>query len=337
MSDPLLGLVDAASWRGAAVLAKRKLIETHPVQVKDIMRLWLLRLTALIRLRQFEFAYTELERLDVGNYHNVEWRYETYPDVFPGMSGCMITFEIKSLWATMPGRHGNHGESLNRLYQLVSECKGMARRCRAVNGTADDEAESVWLSRGQALQLQVASYLVELRDYRTAGAILHALSHTSVDPDILSALGRIFMQAGNVSIAQTIFKRVNEVLGSADASVRPDLVLSNSACIFMCDGDWERAAAYLTQLLTLNPSSAVCVNNLALCQLYSGNVSQAVSFLDSSIIDVPKKAGVAEQILFNLCSLYDLMDVSHERKKLLVTNVLSRFVGDDFDPSCLKL
>lgn len=54
------------------------------------------------------------------------------------------------------------------------------------------------------------------------------------------------------------------------------------------------------------------------------------------MIDMPGKAGVCEELLFNLCSLYELTDLTAERKRKLVGNVVARFAGDDFETACLK-
>ncbi|TPX71411.1 hypothetical protein SpCBS45565_g01058 [Spizellomyces sp. 'palustris'] len=338
-SDPFLALIDANSWRSVAILARQRLIATHPTQVKEIMRLWFVRLTALARLKLFEFASSELHKVGATDLDPPNLRYEKYLDVFPNANGSMLSFEIRLFWARIPSFKGHHQESINRMYKLLYICRRMVQQCKSGSGKSEDEPESVWRNREGQIQLQIANLLLDLKDHRAASAVLRAVSQSRAsDANLLSALGRVHLQMGNVTTARDVFQRVSDLVSKdVSQSARHDLVLSNRAFLHMAEGEWESAVNCLTQLLGLNPTSVVCVNNLALCQLYTGNVGQAVSFLDSIAIDMPRKAGVCEELLFNLCSLYDLTDMSVERKRKLLGSVVSRFAGDDFDPACLKL
>ncbi|KAI9104534.1 hypothetical protein DFS34DRAFT_575911, partial [Phlyctochytrium arcticum] len=328
------------SWRSVAILARQRLLAMHPAEVKEIMRWWFVRLLALAKLKLFEFASGELTKVGCVDLDPPNLRYEKYPECFPDIKGSMLSFEIRMFWARLPGFKGAQQESISRFYRLLHMTRQMIRTCNfSGDGVAEMEPKHRWMAREAQIQIQIANLLIDLKDYRPASAILRALSVTRPDdPDLLSGLGRLYLQLGNMGAARSVFTRTADLIGrDPSLTKRPDLLLGNEAFLRMSEGDWERAVITLTQLLGLNPSSAVWVNNLALCQLYTGNVGQAVSFLDSIAIDMPRKAGVCEELLFNLCSLYDLTDLSIERKRKLLATVVSRSAGDDFDPACLKL
>ncbi|KAJ3088147.1 Trafficking protein particle complex subunit 12, partial [Quaeritorhiza haematococci] len=148
---------------------------------------------------------------------------------------------------------------------------------------------------------------------------------------------------------------------------RSPLLLTNLSLLHIAEGNFIAAASTLTTLLhhltttatsttttgtpaPPDPSSSTTtssestsldtcttVNNLALCQLYMGNVNQACSFLESLAVEQPTRAGVCEVLVGNLCTLYELGESAVERKKRVLSGVVSRCGGDDFGTECLKL
>ncbi|KAJ3117326.1 Trafficking protein particle complex subunit 12 [Nowakowskiella sp. JEL0407] len=339
-SDPtaLSIFLKTNSWRAVAKLARKRLLACHPGQIDEIMRLWFLRLTAMVRLKLYEVVALELERL--GEFDAPELVYEKYPDVFPGRSGKMVSLELFLFSAQFPGvKGGEYLESVNRIYKIIYPLKFLYAGLERV----DERREVVWTQLG-VCQMAVINNLLELKDYETAIELMRGvIEEYGVNPDILSALGRIYMQLGDIVSAKNTFARVEQIVmqqhvdGQRMAWNRPDLVLMNRAYLHMAENDWESSTSLLTELLTIDPSNAVAVNNLAVSQLYMGNVGQAISFLESIAIDMPATAGVCESLLFNLATLFDLTDQSTERKKKILANVVSKYAGDDFAVECLKL
>ncbi|KAI8811591.1 hypothetical protein BJ742DRAFT_736529 [Cladochytrium replicatum] len=336
-------LIAANSWRGVALLARKKLIACHPGQVDEIMWLWFFRFIALSKLNLLELAQLEIDKL--GEFDSPELRFEMYPDLFPSgedgkpRQGWMVSFELRVFHAKLPGLRGNVMESINRLYKLMFEYRVELSN----NDISAQEALSLH-SRLGVLQTLVVNHLLELRDTSLALEVTGALlKGTGRNPDALSAQGRTFLQLGDIPAARAAFAEVQKLVDSPDFKPggappnRPDLVLMNLGFLHMAEGEFEQAVSVLTELLTMDPQNAVAVNNLAVCQLYMGNVGQAISFLESIAIDMPTKAGICHPLLFNLSTLFDLTDQSKERKKRLLLNVVVKHAGDNFSADSLKL
>ncbi|KAJ3175958.1 Trafficking protein particle complex subunit 12 [Geranomyces variabilis] len=322
--DPLLALVAAHSWRSVASYARSRLIDTHPTDVPAIMRLWFVRILALTKLKLHEFASGELQKV-APDLDSMALHYETYPETFPGRSGSMVSFEIRMYWARIPAFKGRPMETINRLYALLR-----AVRAAAAGTESGDVARAA--TRAVQVQLSIANiFLVDLRDHRAATAILVALcAQYPADAQLAAALGRLYLQVGNIPAARAAFARHP---GSA-----PTTRLANQAFLDLAEGAFPESLEPLTNLLAAQAgASPTHFNNVALAHLYTGNVTQAVSFLDSIVIEQPQRAASCEDLLFNLCSLYDLCDCSVERKRKLVAGVVAKWAGDSFNPACLKL
>jgi Tfp pilus assembly protein PilF len=83
---------------------------------------------------------------------------------------------------------------------------------------------------------------------------------------------------------------------------KPQLLM-NRGLLHLAAGDFEIAKAFFTSSLTCEPNSLVAVNNLAIANLYTGYVEQAISFLESSTVETPSEAGVDECLIFNLATM----------------------------------
>ncbi|KAL3898880.1 MAG: hypothetical protein SGCHY_002430 [Lobulomycetales sp.] len=71
--------------------------------------------------------------------------------------------------------------------------------------------------------------------------------------------------------------------------------------------------------------------------MYTGDVAQAVSFLESSVVESPARAGVNETLIFNLVTMYDLGEGSLGKKSKLLAGVVAKYTGDAFEAESLKL
>jgi tetratricopeptide (TPR) repeat protein len=114
------------------------------------------------------------------------------------------------------------------------------------------------------------------------------------------------------------------------------LVLSNRGFLYFANDRTNEALRCFTELLGNEPISPSLINNVALCHLFSGNVGQAANFLESYIVSHPEVGGANGQLLFNLCSMFDLTDSSMQKKRALL-RVIIPGCGDDFDPATVTM
>lgn len=80
-----------------------------------------MRLQALVNLRLYQLALAELDKL--GDLNRQEYTYEYHQGLFPGKSGLMIPFELRVLWANLPGWMKHQNTSIERITLLAMECQ----------------------------------------------------------------------------------------------------------------------------------------------------------------------------------------------------------------------
>ncbi|KAJ3107653.1 hypothetical protein HDU97_003647 [Phlyctochytrium planicorne] len=318
-----------------ANLARNRLLGIIPTpdNLPSVVKWWVTRLNALERLKLYDTYFSELDAL--GNIESAAFQKETYPEIFPDGKGSFVHFDLRLIWARSPSLKGNSNEALSRLFRLL-----YAIRKESKPGL---DAQ-ICRSQEVGVQLSIVSMLVDLKDYRSAVSFLEGLVITHQDVDLLSALGRVHLQFGGISEARICLQRVETLLKlpSTAASEREafknyDTVLLNRAFLAIAEGDWESSARWLNDLIAHDTSNATAINNLAICHLYMGDLSRAISFLESVIVEMPLTAGASSALLFNLSTLFDLADRSLERKQRVVSNVVAKSAGDDLDLASLKL
>ena len=81
-----------------------------------------------------------------------------------------------------------------------------------------------------------------------------------------------------------------------------------------------------------------CINNMALCALYTCRMREAVSLLESLVREDPT-AFLMERVAFNLCTLYELGSDStaSARKKRVLQLVAKRFFLHDIGPESFRI
>lgn len=113
--------------------------EIHPGMVQQINKLWLIRLTSLLNLKQYDNCIYEAEHLGIlleksidpivsipGKYPHLSWTYDPCIDLFPDQKkeDTLISFELRNFHALWPSfSKKDYIESINRLYTLLYWCK----------------------------------------------------------------------------------------------------------------------------------------------------------------------------------------------------------------------
>ncbi|KAJ3294756.1 Trafficking protein particle complex subunit 12 [Rhizoclosmatium sp. JEL0117] len=345
--------------------------------VDSICAWWAVRFVALEKLRMWEVLRVELESVFGGLCGGVVngMSLGSVPSTIPRLSyedfenggagifknvntpryGNVVAWEVRVIWAREPSLRGSTKESLERIIELAVEANSYIKR---------NLEKDLWISRIRSLNLLTADLLVEEGQYRAASNILRGVIDTSAtkDAELYSALARIELQIGNMAEASKWIQAAERelclkqqventsILPSTDFSKR-DVILTNRALFAVASsGDWKLASTHLTELLeyahSIQPpptsisssySIPVIVNNISVCHLYSGNVAQALSHLESLMLELPQVCGGSASLVFNLATLYDLTDNSMERKRRLLGGVVASYAGDDLEGGCLKL
>ncbi|KAM6497132.1 hypothetical protein JOM56_007605 [Amanita muscaria] len=330
-------LVMTNSWRALARMARDHLVNTTPEDVAKILNLWYIRLSSLARLRLFNQTSAECTNLFavLNAIEPPEDRAWLFDNILP--------FELEVMYARLKYWAGDHMGYLDALYALLYKCKTKARQAGPDSVTA-----VMWKERAVRICLITASQLVEMNDLPAATKLLEPLCeqpnqplttdgaqegtpNTSI-PALRSALGRIYLQAGNLHLAARHF-----AAASKDPAVEPTMKEMNAALFACADGQWERASETLRGLLEKDAENGVAVNNLAVALLGQGKMQEGISVLENALRASPSSVVIAEPFLFNLSTLYELRYANAIEKKRELLVEVAKWSGDGLKTSCLKL
>ncbi|KAG0469437.1 hypothetical protein HPP92_016137 [Vanilla planifolia] len=282
---------------------------------------------ALHKLRRFTDASLEIDSLSPVDDHPEDpfqhhrFLYESYPEIYPSLRGSMLPFAVRLLYADLPQRIGNRSESLDRFYSLLCFTRARhgdswRRRENFVLGT---------LSCNHFIHRELDVSLALIREL---------IASNPADPVLLSRLGYVQLQIGDLDGAKESFSRVE---GMKLSGVEfENLVGRNRALGFVVSKEYVSAVREYEQCIERDPRDVVAVNNKALCLMYSRDLSDSIKQLEGTLERVPT-AALNETLVVNLCSMYELAYVQHGDIKKSLSNWIARVAPDDFDPSCTRI
>ncbi|KAI0825810.1 hypothetical protein BC629DRAFT_1276940 [Irpex lacteus] len=319
-------LVMTNSWRAIARMARDRIVSANPEDLTLILSLWYLRLSALARMRLFNQTsaecanlFTVLNSIQPESARN--WLYER-----------ILPFELEVLHAKTKYWAGDHMGYLDALVSLLKRCKLQARQMARKK---DQVANGMWKERGSRLCLILASQLIEMRDYIAAAKLLEPLCKQEdglSSPHLESAVARIYLQGGHIEMAVKHFSAVVQDK-DADASLKT----MNAALLASAEGDWEKANQAFKQLLQIEPDNFAAVNNLAVTLLSQGHIQEGIQILEDALKTSPSLITVAEPLLFNLSTLYELRSSTAAEKKRELLIEVAKWAGDGLRTACLKM
>ncbi|KAI8093705.1 uncharacterized protein BX664DRAFT_330357 [Halteromyces radiatus] len=311
--EGLMTMVMNNHWRAVARYARQKLVETSPQDADTILQLWYVRLLALYQLQLYQLASAEFEKLT---------------DLLQQPKDDKVPFDMRVLWAILPFKLQHPLITLERLSTLAIQCQHQQSP-----------------QREYQVYLILATKLIQMQDYHAAANTLKAVLRKvmSMDPlsssrlDLFSSLGRLYLQLGDLITAEQMYKELERI--EQPSSLLQETIKTNKAFLHMAKGEWTLAEQILDQVVQQNNENLTAMNNLAVCLVYTGKLSKAMALLDGMIKQHPVSAGTSPITLMNLCTLYELRfdGAGLIGKKVQLTKDISRWVGDSFQPQCVKL
>ncbi|KAG9451606.1 hypothetical protein H6P81_011571 [Aristolochia fimbriata] len=290
-------------------------------------------LLALVKLRRYADAAAELASLDA--LDSDAYRYESHPQHYGALSGSMVPFALRFLQAYLPQYLNDRADAVDRLYSLLDFVRGKFGR-KGDDPEKGSGNESVWRKRELFLINTLIAVHLANKDF---GVCLHLISdllrRDPEDPDLVSKLGLIQLQIGDIDSARKTFARVEDVVkDSGDVKLR-NLVNRNKALIYLVGKDYVSAVREYEECLERDDTDVVAVNNKGLCLMYLRDLSDAIKVLESSLERAPTVA-LNETLVVNLCSMYELAYVNHSDVKKTLSNWIAQVAPDDFDSSCTR-
>uniref|UniRef100_A0A3B4F3J7 Trafficking protein particle complex subunit 12 n=1 Tax=Pundamilia nyererei TaxID=303518 RepID=A0A3B4F3J7_9CICH len=329
-------LISSKNWRAAVDLTARMLTAHGQGYGKagqptshttDSLQLWFVRLALLTKLGLFQNA--ELEFEPFGNLDQPDLYYEYYPTVYPGRKGSMVPFSMRLLHAELPQYLAKPQEALDRLHHLktVSLLFLYPARPPPVSATHHSPPSLCVLCS------------VCPQDYVLAVDTYHSIIQYQPQQraQLLSGIGRIFLQIGDVKTAERYFQDVEKcgpVKGSQQALAT--CVLMNRAFVHLSQNNYTEAHASFIEVLKIDPKNPVANNNAAVCLLYLGRLKESLGQLEGLVQQDPAQY-LHESVLFNLTTMYELESSRSTQKKQALLEAVACREGDSFNTQCLKL
>lgn len=349
-------LISSKNWRAAVDLTGR-LLTAHgqgygkagqpTSHTTDSLQLWFARLALLTKLSLFQNA--ELEFEPFGNLDQPDLFYEYYPAIYPGRRGSMVPFSMRLLHAELPQYLAKPQEALDRLHNLKSVCctilenlgKGLAEDGSMITLSPENRQESLklWRARLSRVMFSMANCLLLVKDYILAVETYHSIIQyeTQQKVQLLSGIGRIFLQIGDVKTAEKYFQEVEEACKTEGNQLSHTLcVLMNRAFVYLSQNNYSEAHASFTDVLKLDPKNPVANNNAAVCLLYLGRLKESLGQLEGLVQQDPQLY-LHESVLFNLTTMYELESSRSMQKKQALLEAVACREGDSFNTQCLKL
>ncbi|KAL5982102.1 hypothetical protein ACLOJK_016171 [Asimina triloba] len=283
---------------------------------------------ALFKLRRFSDAlclFSDLDLFDCDAEPHSRHRFESFPHLYPNLSGSMLPFALRWLHAQLPNRLGDRLESLDRLYRLLAFVR--SRRQAAPGG--------IWEKREIFVVNSIVSNHLASKEFAICLALLQEqLRREPLDPVLVSKVGYIYMQIGDLEGARSAFALV-EGLASEGIELR-NLVCRNKALMYLVGKDYVSAVREYEECIERDPADVVAVNNKALCLMYLRDLSDSIKVLEGGLERVPT-AVLNETLVVNLSSMYELAYVNHSEIKKTLSSWIAKVAPDDFDASCTRI
>ncbi|KAG7328528.1 hypothetical protein KOW79_008472 [Hemibagrus wyckioides] len=349
-------LIGTKNWRAAVDLTGR-LLTAHgqgygksgqpSTHTTDTLQLWFVRLALLVKLSLFQNA--ELEFEPFGNLDQPDLYYEYYPTVYPGRRGSMVPFSMRVLHAELPQYLNKPQESLDRLHSMRSICQkilanleeGLAEDGSMMTLTQENRQASIqlWRSRLCRVMYSMANCLLMMKDYVLA--VETYLSIIQYEPQqrvqLLSGIGRIFLQIGDIKTAEKYFQEVEKAGPEKGKGPTHDTaILMNRAFVYLSQNNYADAHTCFSGVLKIDPNNPVANNNAAVCLLYLGRLKESLGQLESLVQQDPALY-LHESVLFNLTTMYELESSRSTQKKQALLEAVAAREGDSFNTQCLKL
>ncbi|XP_049764255.1 trafficking protein particle complex subunit 12 [Schistocerca cancellata] len=354
-------LIQAGCFRAAVNLTGRLLTmygqgagrAGHPSKhTVHSIQLWFTRIALLVKLRSFSLAEVEAEPF--GALDRPDMYFQFYPELYGGRIGSLAPFSFRLLLAELPQFLGKPQEALSRLHILLATVRKILRNLKI--GLCEDgspaelsitdrtESQKLWKAREARVLHSITNCAVYQKDYNLAVEVMELLLAEPTCTGhhrraLQSALGRIFLQLGDVAGAERNFSIARELRqqSSGVSETSPDLrELIDRGLMAVAQNAFQEAYECFQKASGLDPDNIMLVNNMAVCLLYLGRLRDALMLMEGGVRANPAR-GLHESVLLNICTLYELQSSLCNQRKLGMLALLGRYKGDGAYVGSLKL
>ncbi|XP_070556829.1 trafficking protein particle complex subunit 12-like [Ptychodera flava] len=306
------------------------------------LQIWFTRVALMMKLRLFSTVEVEIEAF--GNLDKPDLFYEFYTEMYPGKRGSMVPFSFRMLHAELPQYNGRPQDTIDRLYYLhaitskiISNLEsGLAEDGSGIEISEENRKASVqlWKSRLIRILYSIGNCLAMMKDYNQASMVYRDLldKDTANVTSILSSIGRIHLQLGDLRSAEKCFDEVEKHITSDKDKSQ---IYMNKAFYWLAQSNYAEAHSNFVEVLKIDPDNALAINNMSVCLLYVGKLKEALKTLENLVHKDPKY--LQEGVLFNLCTVYELESSRSMHKKQVLLDLVNKHRGDGFNVQSLKM
>lgn len=215
--------------------------------------LWFTRLALLLRLGQYDICIREADAF--GRLNLPDMYYENYPELYPGRKGSLPSFSFRLLIAELPIYKGRLNEAMNNLTELLQICKKIKQYFERSN----PDAGKFWQTRVSRVMHSIVNCAILKKDHSLAAQLLKELMHENDDEEekksLELALGRVYLQCGDISSADACFQHV---FGEKRDTVTL-LECINRGLMHAAKAEFTEAHKYFQKGLELEPNNIMVV------------------------------------------------------------------------------
>lgn len=143
---------------------------------------------------------------------------------------------------------------------------------------------------------------------------------------LYSAWGRIYLQCGDVFGAERKFSEARRIRDSHEMDVDArDFI--DKGLIAVAQNDFKEAFVFFQKAHESDQGNPLILNNMGVCLLYSGRLKDAVNVFERAVTANTRRS-LNENILLNLCTLYELKSSNDDKKKTALLEQISRHPSD---------
>lgn len=194
-----------------------------------------------------------------------------------------------------------------------------------------------WMKRKEAVVCALVGHHLFQKQHVVALQWLNQLLASSpTDTDLLSRVGYVLLQLGDLGGAQQSFSKVDALISDSVDEELLNLAGRNRGLLHFAEKQYSKAFNEFATVLSRSPYDTVSVNNKALCLMYQRELLGATSVLEDSLQSSPQSS-LNETLVLNLCSMYELASMNSVESKRALSSWLLTHAPDDFDLSCTRL
>lgn len=313
------------------------------------LQLWMTRIALLVRIREFKIADSELVAFQ--EFENADMYYEYYQDLYgQGRKGSMVPFHFRLMAAEVPQYAAkDYNGTCNKLQKILQVIHEILKNLE-VEGLSEDGSPlsledlqerkqmslQIWKRREIRVLYSLTNGFLLAKDFPNALKHFHILRETDTAkrPQITSAIGRLFLQFGDLPTAQKYFKEAATLRSSETECERVENLV-DAALYFIAQGLYGEAFALLKEALAIQPDNFMVTNNMAVCLLYLGKVKESLQLMESTVQN-NKPMLLQENVILNLSTIYELEN-SDGLKKNQLLKLISEYKGDGINLASLKM